>query len=178
MLSSSVVNFSLKILISQKRPDNFFFFFFGVQLPQEGTHVLYKYGLAWIILKVIFKSQKGQLWLLFYFEAISQKLFDNLFLYLCTKLSKEGTNELSKYGFDWSTLKVIFQGPKRTKTVKFGSFLLLFANFLKSDLITFLYFLYIASWGWYWSTVKRWISLNYSKGQFQSRKGQVWPIFP
>ena len=35
--------------------------------------------------------------------------------------------------------------------------LLRFANFLKSGLITFLYFLYTASWEWYWSTVKRWI---------------------
>ena len=50
--------------------------------------------------------------------------------------------------------------------------LLLFANFLKNSLITFLYFLYTASWGWYWSTVKRWISLNYSKSHFQGRKGQ------
>ena len=43
--------------------------------------------------------------------------------------------------------------------------LLLFANFLKNGLITFLYFLYTASWGW--------ISLNYSKGHFQGRKGLI-----
>ena len=38
-----------------------------------------KYGFGWIILKVILKGQKGQIWLLFYLEAISQKLFDNVF---------------------------------------------------------------------------------------------------
>ena len=35
-------------------------------------------------------------------------------------LPKEGINELSKYGFDWIVLKVIVQGPKGQKKVKFG----------------------------------------------------------
>ena len=43
------------------------------------------------------------------------------------KLPKEGTNELSKDGFDWITLKVIFQGPKGPKNVKFGYFLPIFS---------------------------------------------------
>ena len=40
---SSVVNFSLKWLISQN-----FFFFFGMELPEEGTNVLSE----WSFLKV------------------------------------------------------------------------------------------------------------------------------
>ena len=55
------VNFSLKILISQKRPDTF------RKVPSEGTHVLYKYGFGWIIIKVILKDQ---IWLIFNLEAI------------------------------------------------------------------------------------------------------------
>ena len=49
-------------------------------------------------------------------------------------------------------------------------------DFPEGGLITFLYVLHTASWGWYWSTVKRWIysiQLNYSKGNFQGQKGQV-----
>ena len=40
--------------------------------------------------------------LLFTLRQFSQKLFDNFFsiFYLCMKLPKEGTNELSKVGFD------------------------------------------------------------------------------
>ena len=36
------------------------------------------------------------------------------------KLANEGTNELSKDGFDLIALKVIFQGPKGPKKVKLG----------------------------------------------------------
>ena len=47
MQQSSLANFkfALKKCISSKLPDNLF---------QEGTNVLYKYGLGWIILNVIF----------------------------------------------------------------------------------------------------------------------------
>ena len=57
-----------------------------------------------------------------------------------------GTNELSKDGFDLIALKVIFKVRKVRKRSNLAV-LLLFANFLKSGLITFLYFLYTASWG-------------------------------
>ena len=40
---------------------------------------------------------------------------------------KEGHNELSKDGFDWITLKVILQGPKGPKKVKFCYFLPIFS---------------------------------------------------
>ena len=66
-----------------------------------------------------------------------------------------------------------FSRSKRFDKGQIWLFLLLFANLLKSGLITFLYFLHTASLGWYWSTVKRWFSLNNSKGHFQGRKGQV-----
>ena len=56
---------------------------------------------------------------------------------------------------------------------------LLFANFLKNRSDNFfLLFFYPASWGWYWSTAKKWIWLNYWKGHVQCRKGRVWLIFP
>ena len=48
--------------------------------------------------------------------------------FLGMKLPEDGTNELSKDGFDWITLKVIFQGPKGPGRVKFGCL----ANFLKN----------------------------------------------
>ena len=38
------------------------------------------------------------------------------------KLPRDGTNELSKDGFDWITLKVIFQGPNGRERVKCGCF--------------------------------------------------------
>ena len=38
------------------------------------------------------------------------------------KLPKEGTNELSKDGFDWIALNVIFKGSKGLEKVKFGCF--------------------------------------------------------
>ena len=38
------------------------------------------------------------------------------------KLPKEGADGLPKDGFDWVTLKVIFQGLKGPKKVKFGCF--------------------------------------------------------
>ena len=38
------------------------------------------------------------------------------------KLPKEGADGLPKDGFDWITLKVIFQGSKGPKKVKFGCF--------------------------------------------------------
>ena len=113
------------------------------------------------------------------------------------KLPKKGTNELSKDGFDWITLKVIFQGPKGLKRVKFGCFATL-ANFLKSCLITFLYFIlnvifkvgkvrfgpfshnysvvkkccpnvlhHVASLLWNQSCPKIWKLWNHSKGPFQ-----------
>ena len=55
------------------------------------------------------------------------------------KLQKEGTNELPKDGFDWITLlKVIFQGPKGLKKVKFGCFCYFLPIYSKADRITFL----------------------------------------
>ena len=66
------------------------------------------------------KRSEGQIWLLsFYLEAIFSKTVWFV-LYLCRKRHKEGTNELSKDGFHLITLKVIFQGPKGPKRVKFG----------------------------------------------------------
>ena len=38
------------------------------------------------------------------------------------KLPKEGADGLPKNGFEWITLKVIFQGSKGSKKVKFGCF--------------------------------------------------------
>ena len=35
-----------------------------------GTNVLYKCGFGWIVLKVIFKGRKGQIWLIFHLEPI------------------------------------------------------------------------------------------------------------
>ena len=169
--SSVVVNFSLKMLISQKLPDNFFSFFvysFIRKVPMFCINI----DLIWIFIKVILKGQKGQIWLIFYLEAIFSKTVWYLFLYLCRKLHKEGTNVLSKDGFDWITLKVIFKGPKGPKRVKFGCFDT-FCQFSQKPSDNFSLFLVYASWGWYWSTVKRWISLNYSKGHFQGRKGQI-----
>ena len=63
--------------------------------------------LGWIVLKVIFKGYipVGQIWL-FHLEPIFSK-FDNFSLF-GMKLPKEGTNELSKDGFDSITLKVIY----------------------------------------------------------------------
>ena len=55
------------------------------------------------------------------------------------KLPKKGTNELSKYGFDWITLKVNLQGYKAPKGSNLAV-LLLFAHFLKNGLITFFIF--------------------------------------
>ena len=55
-----------------------------------------------------------------------------------------------------------------SKTVSITFYLLWFEAYL--------YVLYASDRGWYWSTVKRCIRLNYSKCHFQGQKGQVWPI--
>ena len=91
--------------------------------------------LGWIVLKVIFKGYipVGQIWL-FHLEPIFSK-FDNFSLF-GMKLPKEGTNELSKDGFDSITLKVIYQGPKKDHSRLFFYF---FSNFLNNGLITFYY---------------------------------------
>ena len=71
--SSSVVvcrrlssTFHLKrCFIPKKRLDHFFPFWYEASLG--------------IILKVIYKGQKGQIWLIFQLYAIFAKLFDNVF---------------------------------------------------------------------------------------------------
>ena len=73
-LSSSVVNFSLKILLSQKRHDNFVLFRCTASLGRYPCTVK-----IWMWLNHpngIFKGHKGQIWLLFYLEAI-----DNFSIY-------------------------------------------------------------------------------------------------
>ena len=52
------------------------------------------------------------------------------------KLPKGGTDGLPKDGFDWITLKVIFQCLKGQKKVKFG-YRATFGNFLQNGKITF-----------------------------------------
>ena len=56
-------------------------------------------------------------------------------------IPNEGADVLPTDGFDWITLKVIFQGPKDPKRSNLVV-LLLFANFPKNGLITFLIFVY------------------------------------
>ena len=68
------------------------------------------------------KGQKGQIWLLFYLGGNFLKncmITCSLFM---QEASKEGTNELPKDGFDWITLKVIFQGSKGLKKSNFAVF--------------------------------------------------------
>ena len=87
-------------------------------------------------------------------------------------------HEASQGGCWWTAKRSIWLNHSKGQfsRSKKGKSLLLFANFLKIGLITFLYVLYTASWGWYWSTVKRWISLNYSKGHFQVGKVRFSPF--
>ena len=67
-------------------------------------------------------------------------------IYLCKKLPKEGTNKLSKDGFNWIALKVVWKIQKRSHL----TVLLLFCQFSQKQSDNFsLYFLYTASWGWY-----------------------------
>ena len=118
------------------------------------------------------KRSEGQIWLLsFYLEAIFSKTVWFV-LYLCRKRHKEGTNWTVKRWISFNHSKGNFSRSERSEKGQIWM-LLLFANFLKSNLITFLYFLYTASLGWYWSTGKSWISLNKSKGHFQGRKGHI-----
>ena len=56
------------------------------------------------------------------------------------KLTKEGTNELSKDGFDWIALNVIIKGPKGPEKVKFGCFATFF-QFSQKGSINFSLFL-------------------------------------
>ena len=54
------------------------------------------------------------------------------------KLPKDGADVLSKDGFNWIALKVICQVLKGQKKVKFWYVDILFGNFLKSGLLTFI----------------------------------------
>ena len=103
--SSSVVNFSIKSLISQKLSNNFFPYLACDLLPKGHFERLERSNVAPFLLGGNF---------------LKNCLIT--FLYLCKKLPKEGTNELPKDGFDWITLKVIFQGPKGLKKVTFCCF--------------------------------------------------------
>ena len=107
----------------------------------------------------------------FTWRQFSQKLFDNFFSIYARSFPRRVIMNCQKIWLNHS--KGHFSRSKRFEKGQIWLFLILFANLLKSGLITFLYILHTASLGWYWSTVKRWISLNYSKGHFQGRKGQV-----
>ena len=91
------------------------------------------------------------------------------------KLPRAGADGLPKDGFDWITLKVIFQGSKGPKNIQFGWFAT-FCQFSQEQCDNFFYVLHTASWGWYRSTVKRWISLNYSKVIFKVGKIRFSPF--
>ena len=71
-----------------------------------------------------------------------------------------------KDGFDWITLNVIFQGPKGLKKVKFGCFWYFLPIYSKAVWLTFLYFLYTASLGWYWSTCQEMVFIELFKRSF------------
>ena len=88
------------------------------------------------------------------------------------KFPNEGklTEELPKDGFDWITDKI-----RRLKRVKFG-YLDTFWQFSLKRFVNFSLFLAYNFLSMI--LIKGWIWLNDSKGHFQSRKGQVWPIFP
>ena len=158
---SSVVNFSLKCLISQNWPDNFFSFLAWSFL---GKVLMYckNYGFGWIILKV---NLKGQIW-----RQFSQKNCLITFSLFCHEASQGGCWWTAKRSIWLNHSKGHFSRFERLKKGQIW----LFGQFSQKWFDN----LYTASWGWYWSTVKRWISLNYSKGHFQGRKGQVKPIFP
>ena len=65
------------------------------------------------------KGRKGQIWLI----SLGGNCRKNcLIFYLGMKFFKEGIYELSKDGFDWIALKVIFQGPNCQKKVIFDCF--------------------------------------------------------
>ena len=95
------------------------------------------------------------------------------FSLFCHEASQGGCWWTAKRWIWLNNSKGQFSRSERSKKRLNFAVLLLFANFLKNGLITFLYFLYTASWGWYWSTIKRWVSLNYSKCHCQGRRGKI-----
>ena len=108
------------------------------------------------------------------------------------KLPKEGADGLPKDGFDWITLKVIVQGSKGQKRIKFGYFVTM-TNVCMKHIYKVIYDLsvYLVTFDlglplmvksrWHtsqgivshkWQFSQNW-SDNYSVGQ----KGQDWLIF-
>ena len=130
-----------------------------------------KCGCGWIILKVIYKGRKRSN--LAHFSLGGNFLKNCLipFFYFGLKLPRKGADRLPKDGFDWIALNVICQDLKGQKKVKFGYFAT-FWPFYQKRFDKFLYFMYTASWGWYWSTGKRGNWLIHFKVHFQGRKGQ------
>ena len=93
-----------------------------MDLPRKVPMFCKIYGFGLIVLQVFFKGQKGQIWLIFHFDAIFSKTVYIFFLYFGMKLPKEGTDGLPKDGFDLIALKVIFQDQKEVKFWYFATF--------------------------------------------------------
>ena len=144
-----LIIFSLKRMISHKWPDHFFLVW---SFLMKVSNVLYK---IWNF----FISERSNL---SYFSLGGNFLKDCLITFsLFWHEASQGDDGLPKDGF------IEFRS-ERSEKVKFWYFATFLAIF-KNDLITF----FFLSWGWYWSTVKRWIWLHFSKCNFQ---GRVWPI--
>ena len=151
---SSVVNVSLNILIYHQRPANFYsclvYNFLIIKIcislshPNDYFNMSERSNLAPFLLNFL------------------KKKFDTFFFYLYRKLPNEGTNELSKDGFDWIALKVIF-----------GCFAT-FCKFSQKRFDNFSLFLVHSCLEIILINWQEMDSLNNSKGYFQV--SHIWPF--
>ena len=115
------------------------------------------------------KVGKVNFCLFFTWRPSYPKLFDQVFFILACSFPRRVLMDCQKMDLIESLYtKGHFSKIRNVRKRSNLGNLLLFGNFLKNDQITFLYFLHAVSWGWYWSTVKRWVWLKYWKGNFAS----------
>ena len=85
--------------------------------------------MALLVLKVISKDWKIQIWLMLYLETI---------LHCSMKLPREGTNEVKRWVW-LNSSKANFSRSEKFEKGQIGGILLLFNNFLKNCSITFFF---------------------------------------
>ena len=135
--SSSSSTFDLKFLFLRNCLITLFLLWHGALLGKYQCTV--KCGFGWIILKVNFKGQKGQILSIFHLAAIFSKTVWSIFLYFVMKLPRRVLMDCKKMYLIEALLMSFFKVQKVYKKSNLAV-LLLFANFLKNGLITFLYF--------------------------------------
>ena len=146
--------------------------------------ILHRYSMAWGLPAKTFwslsnrpedppDSPKMPPWLFLDICQIFQKLFNNFFSILACSLPNDGTNELSKDGFDGIALKVIFQGRKG----QIGPFSHIDIYYSVVPQCCLIVLHHVASLGWCKCCPTIQMVCGHSIGNFEGHKGHFGPLW-